>query len=452
VTVRGRLLIPILVLLSACAKPLPVPPADLRGMQMHRIEEPVFGGRAYVYEAGTQHPRSIVLVHGIGDGPADFAPHIEWLAQSYHVVTFDLPGFGRSDKANAIYSPTNYAAFIKHVADRFVRRPFVLLGHSMGGVAALRYATLYRADLTQLVVVDVPGILHRYLMASQALGRLESGFLPSFMDPLERFAQIARKVLMRIEGSGYDPQSVLADAALRDRYLSAEPARIAALGVALEDFSRELPSLTVETLIVWGRDDDVAPLRNGRLLAGVMPRSHLAVIERAGHVPMLEAPDTFRAVLDRFLRDGLPAAVNSPARVRHGDVRCSGRQHLVYEGDYDKLTLNDCRDVRIRRARIRELVVIDSSVAIDDSHIGGDMGLFARNASVTMTNGRIEGESAITAIASRLDLAGVTLEARSTLMRAPETSYVVFSLARALSPALKGPLHQFITVTPDRPL
>jgi len=72
-------------------------------------------------------------VHGIGDGGAarDFREHIAWLQKSFHVVAVDLPGFGQSDKANVLYSPGNYARILKHVAGRFLRSPFALVGHSM---------------------------------------------------------------------------------------------------------------------------------------------------------------------------------------------------------------------------------------------------------------------------------------------------------------------------------
>ena len=105
------------------------------GTEAHGIDEPVFNSRVAVYEAGRGNARSILLVHGIGQGGArDFRYQIDWLKQSFHVVAVDLPGFGDSDKANVLYSPANYARVLKHVADRFLRRPFALVGHSMGAV------------------------------------------------------------------------------------------------------------------------------------------------------------------------------------------------------------------------------------------------------------------------------------------------------------------------------
>ncbi|HKQ30148.1 MAG TPA: alpha/beta hydrolase [Burkholderiales bacterium] len=438
--------------LAACSTPV-FTPRTLAGMETHRISEPVFNGHANVYEAGREHPRSIVLVHGIGDGPVDFAEHIGWLSRSYHVIAFDLPGFGQSDKTNALYSPGNYAAFVKYVAERFVRRPFVLLGHSMGGVIAMRYAALHPADVTRLVVVDTPGVLHRYVVASQALGRIGFDFLPSFMDPLERFAQIANKVLRRIETTTFDPHVVLNDPSKRDTYLGGDPSRIASMALAMEDLSRALPTLPMETLVIWGRNDTIAPVRTGRMLARVIPRARLVELERAAHVPMLETPAPFRAALEKFLVDGIVPVRSHTVPMRYGEIRCLERQHVVYEGDYDKLTLNDCRDVRIRGARVRELNLSNSTVMIDDSHIGGGaVGMHAHDTTVVMTNGRIEGDVAISGNDSRFDLAGVEIDARQHILQAQESSYVVFSASRVKSPNWTGVAHSYFLVTRDKPL
>jgi pimeloyl-ACP methyl ester carboxylesterase len=73
----------------------------------------------------------------------DFKQATDTLAQRYHVLAFDLPGFGRSDKQNVLYSPVNYAAFVKWLVEERVNGPFTLAGHSMGGVIALRFAAIY---------------------------------------------------------------------------------------------------------------------------------------------------------------------------------------------------------------------------------------------------------------------------------------------------------------------
>ena len=97
--------------------------------------------------------------------------------------------------------------------------------------------------------------------------------------------------------------------------------------------------------------------------------------------------------------------------------------------------------------------MLDSSVTIDDSRIGGgETGLYARASTVVMTGGRIEGDVAITAIESRLDLAAVEVEGRTAAVTAPKRSYVAFSLSRVESPHTRGDVHDFFTVTPKNPL
>jgi pimeloyl-ACP methyl ester carboxylesterase len=425
-------------------------------MQAYRIEEPVFGGHMVVYEAGRGHPRSVLLVHGIGQGGArDWRETVAWLRQSFHVVAVDLPGFGASAKANALYSPTNYARVLNHVAGQYLRRPFVLVGHSMGAVVSLRYAATYAQDVERLVVINAPGILHRYSVTSHYLAQLGMAFVPPWLDPVEGLLDFARKLLVPLERLRIEPQIVLASPQMRDSVLGGDPAKIAGLAAVSEDLSADLRVVRAETLVLWGGKDLLVPVRTGKVLASMLPRARLQLIERAGHTPMLEAPEAFRAALAPFLERGLAGVsrVLPAPLLRQGSEQCLRERHRVYEGDYDVLTIEGCRRTTIRNARVRELRIVDSIVTIEDSRIGGgETGLYASNSTVVATGVRVEGEVAITARASRLDLAAVELVGRRAAVTAPERSHVVFSFSRVHSPNLQGELHAFFTLGPENPL
>ena len=432
------------------------PEARVPGTEAHFIDEPVFGGRMAVYEAGRGNAREILLVHGIGDqGARDFSDTIAWLQKSFHVVAVDLPGFGQSDKSNALYSPGNYARVLKVIAGRFLRGPFVLLGHSMGAVVSLRYAAAYPEDVLRLVVVDAPGVLHPYSTTSRFLAHLGMEFVPPAADSADWLANLARKLLAPLERLHLDPQVILSSEELRARLLSADPAKIAGLAVASEDLRRDLPKVRGDTLIIWGARDTLAPPRTGKVLEMKLPRARLVVVERAGHEPMLEAPERFRAVLEAFLERGLPPAQATSAAplAKRGDASCQRERNRVFEGEYDSLSLDGCQQAQIRNARVRELRILDSTVTIDDSRIGGgETGLQARSSTVVMTGGRVEGDVAITASGSRLDLAAVEVEGREAAVTAPLSSDVVFSLCRVRSPRTRGEVHRFYTVTAKNPL
>ena len=432
------------------------PEQGVPGMEAHRIEEPVFNGHVVVYEAGRGNARAILLVHGVSpEGARDFRDLVAWLQKSFHVIAVDLPGFGQSDKANALYSPANYVGVLKVVADRFLAVPFTLVGHSMGGVVSLRYAATYPQDVERLVVIDTPGVLYRYAYASGYLAHLGLDFMPPAAEPLDWLTNLARRILTPLERLKFDPQSILDSPQLRQDLLDGDPAKIAGLAVVTDDLHLDLPRVRAETLIVWGAQDTLAPLRTGRVLVQKLLHARLVVIDGAAHSPMFETPERFRAELEPFLERGLPPAPAGAAApmVQRGDATCRRRRELVFEGDYDNLTLERCQEIRIRNARIRKLIVNGSSVTIDDSRIGGgETGLYARGSTVVMTGGSIEGNVAITAVGSRLDLAAVDVDGREAAVTAPKKSYVVFSLSSVRSPYTRGELHDFYTVNEKNPL
>jgi len=409
-----------------------------------------------VYEGGRGHTRSVLLVHGIGQaGARDWRETVGWLQESFHVVAVDLPGFGASDKPNALYSPGNYARVLKHVTGRFLPRPFALVGHSMGAVVALCYAATYPRDVERLVVIDAPGVLQRFSVTSQFLAHLGMEFVPPWLDPLEQLLTLARRLLAPLERLRFDPQVILESPQLRESLLAGDPVKIAGLAVVNENLSAVVPNVKAETLILWGGDDTLVPLRTGRVLAMKLPRAQLEVIADAGHTPMLEAPERFRGVLQPFLEVGLPPAPHAaPApQAKHGTGSCRNERQRVFEGDYDVLTIEGCSQVRIRNATVRELRIVNSTVAIDDSRIGGgETGLYASNATVAATGVRIEGEIAITALDSRLDLAAVDLIGSRAAVTAPTRSYVVLSFSRISSPNARGDVHAFFTIGPANPL
>jgi pimeloyl-ACP methyl ester carboxylesterase len=442
---------------ASAAEPMP-------GTATHRVDEPVLGGQVAVHEAGAGTAPAILLVHGIGEsGARDFRFQIAWLRDAWHVVAPDLPGFGESDKANALYSPANYARVLKHIADRFIRRPFILVGHSMGGVVVLRYAATYPQDVERLVVIDAPGVLHPLSSTSQFAAYLGASFIPPEVDSSQDIADLARRLLAPLARLRPDPQIVLASPQLRQVLLDGDPARISGLAAVSEDLRDALPRVRMPTLLVWGANDRLAPPRIGRVLERTLPDASLQLMQGAAHTPMLEAPARFRALLEPFLTTGnLPMREpRAPDPVARGDAECRGARGRVFEGQYERLVIEGCARAVVRNARVRELRVVDSSVTLLDSEVGGGrIGLYARNSAVVATGGRIEGDIAILSNASRFDLAALELVGRQAAIRAeadegaspPPASLAVLSMVRVRSPKTRGELREVYTITPGAPL
>jgi len=425
------------------------------------ITEPVFHGKAHVFTAGREGAPTVVLVHGLGDRAArDWDGLIAVLARDYRVVAFDLPGFGRSSKGNERYTPENYSTFLRYLmAEHFRTRTFSLVGHSMGGAIALRYAARFPQDVTALALVDVPGILHP-MAYSKFLSHLGIDFLPSLYPAQnDHLRNLVSSVLRLTDKVQPVPEAIVASPMLRQRFLKAEPAKIAGLALALEDFSADMPRVQAPVLVLWGGRDSIAPLRTGRLLSANLPHAQLEIFETSGHTPMEDAPERFNARIAAFL--GLPVLERHngilqrellrPVSTRTGT--CTGQRGAIFEGEYDRITIHRCRDTLVRNARVRELRISDAAVSIEDSLIGGpDGGLRVDDARVTITSSQIEGKVAITALKSHLDIAGSRIIGTEAALVAPLKSEALFSVSRVQSPHSYGNLHGLRSVAPGNPL
>ncbi len=401
------------------------------------VSEPVFGGRAYILEAGVKGNPPLVLVHGLGDMASDtWRSLIPKLAETYHVVTFDLPGFGRSQKQNALYSPGNYAAFVKWVVDTFVGAPPVLAGHSLGGAIAVKYAGTYPDALSRLVLVDVAGILNSRVYTKEMLSMLSDGFAMPF--DVNNFLG---KIVGRIPDPVLDLDMMLGNDQLRGQLLGGDPAKIAAMALLQENFSACLFRIRVPAVILWGEYDRVTPLRTGIVLEANLPAARLQIIPGAGHVPMAETPRLFEAAFVAALQgDVRPTGFPVGGESRQG--RCEGNNGMVFDGAYQSIEIVDCQNVQMNNVTAGSVSLVRSSVVFDKGAITGrDVGLSIKGSTVTANGLRIEAPVAVAAANSRLDLAGVHLNGSKAAVTSDGRLTLLFSVCRIQSPHGSGSIH-----------
>lgn len=454
--VRGLVFLFLFSLQSAATAAM----APIAGATAHRFDDPVFGGKAVVWEAGAQNQETVLLVHGIGgQGARDWAGFIPALAARYRLLIPDLPGFGESTKGNQLYSPERYVGFLKHIVETRVTGRLHLIGHSMGGAISLRYAGMYPRDVERLIAVDAAGVLHR-VAYSEFLSAMGIRGLP-FVFPGQDAHLRGRvnQLLAQIEAFNIDAEALLHSATLRENLLQGDPLKIAAFALALDDMSRILPSVRAPTLLVWGEKDEIAPLRTGKMLAAVLPQARLMVLPGAGHVPQRDDPRGFiaatmahlNAPIESFAPMKTRAVVPVAASAR--EERCEGTRGKTYSGRFKTLTLVRCSGAIVRAAQIDELRIVDSDVEIEDSDIvSSGTAVRITDSQIRMTGTRIEGAVGIQAVSSQLDLAGVRIKAKGAGIEAPMASSVVFSLSEIESAKTRKTLHSFRVVSPGAPL
>src|SRR5512142_1037240 len=231
------------------------------------INEPIFEGKVCTLQANRNAATGVILIHGLGGSINDWKNVIPALAPDFHVLAFDLPGFGKSDKGSQDYSPTRYAQLAHFLADHyFPNKPYHIVGHSMGGAIALRFAAQRPLRFQRLVLIDAAGILHPQVISKfQAGSMLERG---SGVQQTRGFAErLSGRILEQVDRLPISPIDIANNALGREYVLQGGPAKIAALELAGEDFSRAITSVIEPTLILWGGNDLTVPLRTGEILA-----------------------------------------------------------------------------------------------------------------------------------------------------------------------------------------
>ncbi|MBM4343484.1 MAG: alpha/beta hydrolase [Deltaproteobacteria bacterium] len=420
------------------------PTADLpAGVSETMVFEPVFQGRTRILTAGNPSAEPVVLVHGIGEaGARDWYGVLPGLAQRYRVVAFDLPGFAGSDHRNQTFTPLMYATFIQFVVRERVRGPFTLVGHSLGGAVALRYASVWPADVKRLVVVDAAGILYRSALAKEVL-QLGGAGKPAINIWQRSAKAIAGKLVDQFGRVPLDLDAIWGAQTARRIWLGSNSAKIAALALIDEDFSRLLDRVTVPTALIWGTADHVAPPRTARLLAARLPDAALTWLDKVGHEPMHQAPERFLPLLQAAIAGhGFARWKAVPPATSTRDGVCKREEGKVFTGAWRRIDANDCERMRIEHATVQELVANDSEITLEDVRFDSP-GVARRiqDSLVTATALVVRAAIAFDLDQAQLDLAGADVEATVMGTRVDDDSVGVFSACRWYTPQRQGGLH-----------
>ncbi|WP_409428675.1 alpha/beta fold hydrolase [Mycobacterium sp. SMC-11] len=267
----------------------------------------VDGRPIFVTEAGSGP--AVVLLHGGGPGAtgvSNYSRNIDALAQNFHVIVPDMPGYGRSDKHVDQNDPFGYlAATVRGLLDELGIDTAHLVGNSYGGSCALRLALDSPARVGKLILMGPGGIGTTRGLPTPGLRSLLSyygGDGPS-RDKLEAFI---RTYLVYDGGSVPDDLIDLRYAASIDPEVVANPPLRRPSGPRTlwrMDLTRDkrLRKLPTPTLVLWGRDDKVNRPSGGPLLANLMPNADLVMTARTGHWMQWERAELFNRIVTEFL-------------------------------------------------------------------------------------------------------------------------------------------------------
>ncbi|WP_280184423.1 MULTISPECIES: alpha/beta fold hydrolase [Nocardia] len=278
----------------------------------------MIGSRRLRYLDVGEGERCFVLVHGMGGRWQHWLETIPALARHGRVLALDLPGFGRSQRANPRATVDGFADTAAALARQLGQRRVVLIGHSMGGPIAIRFAARH-PDLAEAIVLvcgatyqfsNLLGLrnVRRFMVerpretAAIAMEIATAG-LPA-PRPLRRLI-VASPRLRKLFLSPYvrDPSALPADALRLVVDGAGAPGVFPAVrAIARADPLDGIDKVRCPILSLAADNDRIVPLPDTEAFQHDVPRAQTVVFAGCGHMPMLERPEAFTTELINFTR------------------------------------------------------------------------------------------------------------------------------------------------------
>jgi len=230
---------------------------------------------------------TLMLLHGLFGALSNFSDLIEKFRHTHKVVVPMLPLFDMDILQTSV---TGLAKFVNEFIDERGYDHIHLLGNSLGGHVGLIYILKHPEKIKSLILTGSSG-LYENAMGDSYPKRGDYEYIKNktaetFYDPkvatkelVDEVFEITRNRLKVIK------VLALAKSAIRNNLES------------------ELNDIKQPTLLIWGKNDRVTPPLVGEAFKKLIPNSELHFIDQCGHAPMMEVPNEFNSILEKFLNE-----------------------------------------------------------------------------------------------------------------------------------------------------
>ncbi|AEV83456.1 hydrolase [Actinoplanes sp. SE50] len=269
----------------------------------------VRGSRIRFHETGDPAAPPVVLLHGIGRSLEDWSLQHPRFDSDYRVISIDMPGFGLSRRVPATTTLPVLADAVWATLDELGEtRPVHLMGNSLGGAVSMTMLAGTPDRVTTLTLVNSAGFGKEVTWALRVMA------LPGLGRTMLR--NIDKRTAPRVERTLFRDRALVTpervEMAIRIAqqpdfapvYLEVAKALGGLRGVAAPWRTALLASmagLTTPTMIVWGDRDMILPSHHMAAARAAFPHAQSHMFPETGHMPQIERPDEFAALVRPML-------------------------------------------------------------------------------------------------------------------------------------------------------
>jgi pimeloyl-ACP methyl ester carboxylesterase len=253
----------------------------------------------------------VVFVHGLSGSWPNWLEQLPAFAKDHRVIAMDLPGFGHSPMPTEKITISSYARILDELLATLGVDAATLVGNSMGGFISAELAIAFPQRVERLVLVSAAGISTNgrrdMQRAAHALRRIErvlaayTTWVAAHSEAIVRYPGLRNAALGLVTRHPSRLNPALAAEQLRG---AGKPGFMQALQANIDyPIRKRLPEIACPTLIVWGEEDKVIPVRDAGVFEELIPRSRKILFEDTGHMAMLERPAAFNELLSEFMAE-----------------------------------------------------------------------------------------------------------------------------------------------------
>ncbi len=226
----------------------------------------------------------LVIIHGWRGSTDSYKKAVEYLNE-FEVVLVPLPGF--EIKLEKPYTFDDYVNYLEEYLKNFEN--FYLVGHSFGGALALLYSLKNPQKIKKLILYN-PAILRTKTLKIKIINFISKVFKPIVKILPEKLKNFLKKAFYKIFVGSYDYLIADLDANLKETFKN----------VINNDLSKEAEKLNLPTVLLWGENDKLTPLKQGLILNQLIKNSTL-ITYKGGHSLHIENPKEFAEFLKKAI-------------------------------------------------------------------------------------------------------------------------------------------------------
>jgi len=210
--------------------------------------------------------------------------------EGIEVLILDLPGFGMTPSPQNPWGRDDYINWIFQAIKEKNWEKFNLFGHSFGGGLAVKLATYFPEKIEKLILC-APAVIKRKSLKTYLFYWLSFFGKKFFTLPgIKKLYPLAQKVVYKLAGA-------------RDYYVADGTMKKVMKKIGKEDdLEGILEKIKNLTLILWGKKDDILPLKDAYKIKEKIKNSELKIIPKAKHSPHREAPEALAELIVQFLK------------------------------------------------------------------------------------------------------------------------------------------------------